>query len=166
MVARPPETLAVLSHALAIRVAGKTIGAINNWGPAQSLTTTDLFEFGQQTGYGTNSYGVPFEKVPGNVSGQEISVSRWDLYTDLAEDAFRHAGWEYRLDMLTEQLSAFECLEQWAQGNTPDAYSYRYRGCWWSQMSKTYDATGDRTVNVSGTIGYTVKSLERAQPVG
>jgi hypothetical protein len=148
----PPNTVASLSHAVTIRANNTVIGAINEWNPRQNRTVTELYELGDGTTAGFEpGNGVPFEKVPGNVSGMEIEVRRYDIYTLRMESAFTGV---VDMTMLSDQLNPIEVREQW---KLPDntVYFNLYRGCWFSNLGRTISATGDRTVNVNATLQYT-----------
>jgi len=158
---RPPDTKAQLTHAMIIRMGSKVIGAINEWNPGINRTITDLYEFGPVGGSGLTQWenpGEPFEIVPGNVSGMQIQVRRWDLYNSQLDFGAFDAPID-NFTMLSQQYSSFGIREDWF---TPTGasfagqnYAKRYLGCWWSDVGRTLDAKSDRTINVSGTIRYT-----------
>lgn len=148
-----PNTRAQLSHAMVIRVNGITLGALNEWNPRINRTLTDLYEFGQVTGPYAQNPGEPFEVVPGNVSGMQIDVRRWDLYTEQIETAF--TGETVDITMLSNQFDAFGLREVWASPGTANNFARLYGGCWWQDVGRNIDAKGDRTINVGGTIRYT-----------
>jgi hypothetical protein len=136
---------------MVIRVNGLTLGALNEWNPRINRTLTDLYEFGPTTGTFAQNPGEPFEVVPGNVSGMQIDVRRWDLYPEQIETVFGTPD----ITMLSNQFSHFGMREVW---NTPGGlnnYVRVYAGCWWQDIGRTIDAKGDRTINAGGTIRYT-----------
>jgi hypothetical protein len=100
--------------------------------------------------YATQS-GEPFEKVPGNVSGMQIDVRRYDIYTTQMEIAFGTPD----LTMLSNQRNAFHVLESWTKPDNINNYVNLYQGCWFSDLGRTMESTGDRTVNVNATLQYT-----------
>jgi hypothetical protein len=154
-----------LSHAVIIKVNGQAVGAINEWNPRMNRTVTEMFEFGAVTqggapNNGTDMYatesGLPFEKAPGNVSGMQVDVRRYDVYTIQMEQAMGTG----ELHTLANQLNPFEVQERWAFPATATAaggqpYYNWYRGCWFSDLGRTISATGDRIINVNATIQYT-----------
>ena len=158
----PPSTVAQLSHAITIKTSGQTIGAINQWNPKMTRAVTELYELadGTTSGY-SPGVGVPMEKVPGNISGMTIDVRRYDVYTMQMEQAFGTAD----LTMLSAQDTAFDAIETWkfpAQlgefgGSPGPGYFNRYRGCWFSDLGRTIESTGDRIINVNATLQYTRK---------
>jgi hypothetical protein len=166
----PPNTTTQLSHALAIRANNQTVGTIHEWNPRQTRTITELYEFGQITpgtgGVQPGGPGEPYEKVPGNVSGMEIAVSRYDVYTTQMEAAFGTPD----LTMLSRQFDPFQVVEGWISPNNANDYQNLYQGCWFSDLGRTFDAKGDRVVNVSATLHYTRKTAnparQRAVPGG
>lgn len=158
----PPQTHTVTTHGLAIQVGGTVIGAINQWNPGHSRTITELYGFGDGNdgGYGSGA-GLPFEKVPGNITGQQISCQRYDLYLAPIETVFGTS----RLDELDKQLTAFDITEIFAPfaqasnlggaARTAQKRERVYRGCWFSERSNSFSSSGDRVVNTSATIQYT-----------
>lgn len=172
-----PNTLTKTSHGMSLsalpggaQAAGgrRVIGAVNGWNPSQSLDVTAVFEFRRGAGGGGGRfnpeglYGVPYEKVPGNISGMTLQVTRYDLYSDLMEEAFGTP----RLDMLSKQINAFSASEDWqvpdADGGVRENYKRNYLGLWFSNIGRQYSADGQRTVNVNASIEYTYTQLVRA----
>jgi len=151
MAIAPPTTIAQLSHAITIQVNDRIVGAINQWNPAQNRTITELYEFGQVTGPYASGNGEPFEKVPGNVSGMQIAIQRYDIYLEQMEQAFGTPD----LTMLSNQNDAFDVRETWRSPNNVNNYYNEYRGCWFSDLGRTIQSTGDRIVNVNATLQYT-----------
>lgn len=156
---QPPNTTTKLDHSLTIRSqTGQTIGAINGWNPRQTRTITELYEFGQVTpgtgGVQPGGAGEPYEKVPGNISGMEIAVQRYDIYRSQMEVAFGTDD----LAMLSRQTDPFSVRERWVSPDGANDYSSIYDGCWFSDLGRTHDSKGDRIVNVSATLQYTRKT--------
>ncbi|APU88887.1 hypothetical protein Rctr197k_067 [Virus Rctr197k] len=160
----PPNTTSQLSHAVTIRVNGVTVGAINEWNPRMNQTVTELYELGVVTPGGgpagtTAQYsklsGEPFEKVPGNVSGMQVDVRRYDIYTLQMEQAFGTPN----LHMLSNQRNAFNIVESWLSPNNAKNYFNHYQGCWFSDLGRTISATGDRIINVNATLQYTRRDI-------
>lgn len=147
----PPNTLAQLSHAMVIRVNGVTIGALNEWNPRINRTLTDLYEFGPVTGPYFQNPGEPFDVVPGNVSGLQIDVRRWDLYNSQVEIAFGTPD----ITMLSNQFDALSIREVWTTPGNANNYARIYAGVWVQDIGRTIDAKGDRTINVGATLRYT-----------
>jgi hypothetical protein len=137
---------------MVIRVNGVVIGAINEWNPRINRTITEVYEFGQVNVQFVTGNGEPFEKVPGNVSGMQVDVRRYDIYTEQMEQAFA-VGVD--LTMLSNQNVAFDVRETWTTPNNVNNYHNEYRGCWFSDIGRTISTTGDRIVNVNATLQYT-----------
>lgn len=148
MPTNPPQTLVRTSHSLTIIAGGTGIGLINGWNPTISRTITPIYELNTRTS------GDPFEKLPGNVTGQTIAVQRYDLYTSRMEVAFGTPD----IMMLSLQDTAFEVRERW---QFPDGTieGIIYQGCWFSNIGKNYRSDGDRIVNVNATLEYTKRIL-------
>lgn len=147
----PPNTVAQLSHAMVIKARGITLGALNEWNPRINRTLTDLYEFGPVTGEFAQNPGEPFEVVPGNVSGMQVDVRRWDLYSEQLETVFGTPD----ITMLSNQFSSFGMREAWTTPATQQNYARLYGGCWFQDIGRSIDAKGDRTINAGGTIRYT-----------
>ena len=156
----PPNTVAQMTHAVTIRVHGQTIGAISEWNPKMTRAVTELYSFDTDTPGGSEAGGVtqyaklsgePFEKVPGNVSGMQIEVRRYDIYTTQLETVFGTPD----LHMLSNQVNAFHVVEMWTKPNNQGNYQNYYQGCWFSDLGRTLSATSDRTVNVNATLQFT-----------
>ena len=158
MVAAVPNTAAALSHALTIKKNGKTIGAVNEWQPRQQQQLTDLYEFGNVTR--VVSRGAPFEVAPGNISGQQITARRYDLYSDQFEDVFGTTALA-GMDMLGDQVDPLTLREVWTAPAGVQGWSWAYFGCWFESVGRNLSTTGDRTVNVDATIRYTYKKRIR-----
>lgn len=156
----PPNTRTQTSHAMTIHAKGSMIGAINEWNPEQTMGTTEVFEFGQVTGPYGHQFGTPYEKVPGNISGQTIRVRRYDIYTAQMESAFGTIN----LEMLSSDpgmanggTGHLDLRESWHTPGGANDYTVLYKGCWFSNIGRTHSTTGDRIVNVNATIEYTQK---------
>jgi hypothetical protein len=97
-----PETTVVGSHGLQILVNGQPIGAITRWSVQQSQGTTNLYAFGDDVvgfDHVRPARGEPFENFPGNLTGQTIQFTRFQIYTALTEDVLGTK----RLESLTFQ---------------------------------------------------------------
>ncbi len=159
---QPPNTRTQTSHGLTIHANGIIIGTVNQWAPDQSLAITPVFEFGSVTGPFGNLYGTPYEQVPGNVSGMQIRVQRFDIYTAQMEEAFGTRD----LVMLTadpgqtDVTGQLTLREEWRTPNNENDYNIIYDGCWFSNIGRTFQTTDNRIVNVNATIMYTSKRRE------
>lgn len=99
-----PNTRTRLSHALTIRAAGRTIGAVHSISPSQSRTVDQEFEVE------ANSKGMPIDLVPQTVDKRELRVSRYDLYTSIMEEVFGN----YEIINLCDQYRPFTLREVWS----------------------------------------------------
>jgi len=169
--ARTPVTRVRTSHALTIKANGVTIGLINGWNPTQARTVTPIYELG------TDDSGNPAEYMPGNITGLQVSVTRYDTYTSRMEEAFGTPD----LVMLTRQNQPFDVIERWVlpdEGLVVDNLSliaggvktnaqiaspfineerFLYTGCWFSNLGRTLRSDDNRIVNTSATLVYTKK---------
>ena len=140
----PPNTMVRTSHALTIRANGLTVGVIQTWNPAQNRTITPVYEINQETS------GEPLEKVPGNVGGLTIGVSRYDIYPRRMESAFGTPD----VEMLGDHNNPFQVRETWKfpDGTIEGRVAV---GCWFSNIGRTFSSTDNRLVLVSSTIEIT-----------
>jgi len=105
-----PYTQIRTSHALTIKAAGREIGRIQSWAPAQGRDVRPKFEI---NAVGT---GAPIENVPGVSTGLTISISRYDLYVEKMEEIW---GAPRPLYMLTDQFNPIDIEEKWIKYGTP-----------------------------------------------
>lgn len=146
-----PNTTTQLSHGMSISANRQTIGAINEFNTRVNRNIQELYEFGQVTAYAQGGGpGDPFELVPGNVTGMQIDMRRYDLYPLELERAFGTPD----LAMLSGQLDAIDDIkEAWVVPDGP-GYIRQYQGCWFSDIGRQISASNDRTINASGTIKF------------
>jgi hypothetical protein len=150
---QPPNTVTSTSHGVTLHSmpSGRMIGSIFQWSPKQTLAVTEVREFGNVTGpYGSEA-GMPYEKVPGNVSGMQIEVGRCDLYTQRLEEAFGTVD----LTILSQDPNAFDVREAWRTPSNTNNYALVYQGCRFSSISRSLATTDERIVRVTGTLDYT-----------
>ena len=143
-----PSTQTRTSHALSIKVLGQTIGFINGWNPTQSRTVTPIFEVG------VDNSGNPVECMPGNVTGLNIAVNRFDIYKTRMEQVFGTPD----LVMLTRQSEPFDVHEIWKSPGTSGVDErFIYVGCWFTSLGRTIRSDDNRIVNVTASLIYTKK---------
>lgn len=142
----PPDTLTRTAHSLTIIVNGKPIGLISGWSPQMSRAVQPIYEINAETS------GLPYENIPGNVTGLTISVTRFDLWTAKMEEAFGTTD----LTMLSHQQSPFSVQEKWSK---PDGTSeiYEYSGCWFTSLGRGLRSDDNRLVQVNATLVYLYK---------
>jgi hypothetical protein len=128
-------------------VNGQIIGLINNWAPTESRTITPIYEINPE------SSGLPYENVPGNTTGLQISISRYDLWTIRMEQAFGVPVGNSNIRMLNDQKAPFTVNEKWVY---PDGSveTWAYVGCWFSQLGRAMRSDDQRTVMVNATLTY------------
>jgi hypothetical protein len=145
----PPSTVARSSHAITIKTqAGLTIGLIQNWAPAQQRQVTAIYELNVETS------GLPWENIPGNLTGLTIAVSRYDLYTSRMEDAFGTPS----LSVLTDQSSPIAVQETWTDPNGNLVEQWIYKGAWFNNIGHQYRSDDNRLVLVNGSLTYLIKT--------
>lgn len=135
------------SHGLTIYSDnGRPIGLIQSWAPTATRQITPVYELNKETS------GDPVDNVPGNVQNLTMQVTRYDIYGALMETAFgtRDLTW------LGNQNVPFRVVERWED---PDekVRRYEYSGCWFNQLGRTVQSTGDRLVQVQATLTYLKK---------
>jgi len=146
-----PETTVRTSHSLTIRANAQTIGFINSWNPGMSRTITPIYQIA--TKHRDTESGDPVEKIPGNVTTQQISVQRYDIYVTRMEIAFGTSD----LMMLSSQDRSFDVRESWRFPNDSGGGGeiIQYTGCWFSNIGRSYRSDGDRIINTNATLEYT-----------
>ncbi len=166
-----PRTIVRTSHALSIKAAGVTVGMINGWNPQQSRGMAPIFEVD------IVGSGNPKEIMPGNITNQVVSVSRYDTYPVRMEQVFGTTD----LTMLTNQSEPFDVIERWRivtfdviEPNIGDLEIsnvqknkefYIYSGCWFNSLGRTLRSDDNRIVNVDASLNYTRK-LNASGPLG
>lgn len=157
MTVKVPFSSTITSHGLLIQVSpGEAVGAITKFGPRQNRTATPVFEFGPglTTGGGDDipaDPGEPYEIVPGNIGGTEISITRYDVYTKRFENAFKTNN----LMMLTRQDKSIRLLEFWTSPDGTLDFTYIYYGCWFTNIGREHSADGNRIVMANASVMYT-----------
>lgn len=138
-----PNTTIKTGHAVTLRANGKTIGKIQTWNPTQARQVTHAFEVNSATS------GTVVENVPGNLTGLNVRVDRYDLYKTPMEAVFGGV----RLIMLTDQTNPLTIQERY---NYPDGTveTLVYVGVWFSSLGYTVSSTGDRIINKNATLVY------------
>ena len=148
----PPRTFARTSHGITIRVNGITVGLIQAWNPGQNRGMTAIYELNAETS------GNIKEHIPGNRGGQTISVNRYDLYTAKMEQAFGTLDF----NLLSDVNAPFDVNEYSKRINEEGIVIatdvITYYDCWFSNLGRSYSATGDRLVMVNATLNYTRKA--------
>lgn len=156
MAISPPNTQTVTNHGLFISVGGSVVGAINEWAPSQARTVTPVFEFGGVT---TGQSDVPaqageqYENVPGNITGTELTIARYDIYSSRFENAFGTSD----LIMLSGQTNPIQFREFIQAPDGTFAEQNVYYGVWFTRLGRRHDAKGDRIVMVQAAAMYTRK---------
>jgi hypothetical protein len=141
-----PFTKAITQHVVSIRVNGQTVGYMQSWNADQSRDLTRVYEINAATS------GRCVEVVPGNVGGDSLDISRYDIYRRLLWRAF---GFEASIVHLADHLRPFDVKEIW---KTPqgDTYGTLYTGCWFSSTGRNMASTGaDRIVMAAAKMEVT-----------
>lgn len=143
-VAKTPKTATITNHGLVIAVKGQVVGAITRFGSSQNRNVKPVFEFGSQTVGGGDDIpadpGEPFEIVPGNIGGTELTIDRYDIYTKKFEVAFGTNN----LIMLTRQDAAIRFIEFWASPDGTFDFTRIYYGAYFTRLGFEHNAEGDR----------------------
>ena len=144
-----PATLVRTSHSLSIQANGTIVGLINGWNPTQNRAATPIYEVD------ISSSGGPVEYMPGNVTGLNITINRYDIYNKRMEEAFGTRD----LVMLHRQSEPFSVIEKWI---IPERFGggeerFIYDGCWFTSLGRTLRSDDNRIVNVNATLVYVKK---------
>jgi hypothetical protein len=144
-----PNTRTRLDHALTLRTgSGRAIGAVKTFSYSQSRSLDEEFEVNAQ------GSGMPVDLVPQNVTRREMRIERYDLYTKIMEEVFG----TQELVVLTDQYRPFTLRELWrgpAGVLTGGQRIYHFTGCWFTDIGRTLDTSGDRVVMADATIAWT-----------
>ena len=144
----PPDTLTKTSHSFSILFNGVRIGLINGWNPVQSRAVAPIYELNVETS------GLPYENIPGNMSGLNIQIARYDLWVQRLEQVF--ARGQSPFDMLSNQKTPFTVVEEWLK---PDGSveAWEYLGCWFTTLGRNISSGDARVVNVNASLIYLYK---------
>ena len=143
-----PSTTTRTSHALAIVANGVTVGLIQSWNPQQNRTVTPVYQINADSNEGA---GNIYEKVPGNIGGLTINVTKFELYEERFEQAW---GVLYNIYKLTDQYEPFDVKEIWRSPNG-SLFAQQYVGCWFSSLGRSQSATDSRIIVINSTLEYT-----------
>lgn len=167
---RTPVTQVRTSHALTIKANGVTVGLINGWNPTQNRTVTAIYEVGQ------DNSGNIVEQAPGNITGLQVTIARFDTYFTRLEEAFGTPD----LTLLTRQSEPFDVIERWGipspelvdrnraeiaagrdRSEIPSVFTneerFLYQGCWFTSLGRNLRSDDNRIVNANATLVYTKK---------
>lgn len=153
----PPNTTTMTNHGLLIRVNGANdaIGAIFKWAPRKNRGAQAIYEFGSVTkGRGVSNParpGEPYEQVPGNSTNHELTISRYDIFSNRMETAFGTKN----LVLLTRQDEPITLIEFWNTPNNEFDFTNIYEGCWFTSIGREHSADGNRIVMANATLVYT-----------
>lgn len=150
-----PYTATVVNHGLIISTPTGAVGGITNWEVAQSRTATPVFEFGTKTAPVGDDIGAaagePYEIVPGNLGGTNITIGRYDIYTEQFEEAFGTDN----LESLCFQRRSIRFLEYYTAPDQSQVNISRVLyGSWFTQVGRRQDAKGDRISMVNAQATY------------
>jgi hypothetical protein len=143
-----PTTRVRTSHAFELRTSrGRVIGAVFGFESSQRRVIDEEYEVE------ANAVGEPTELVPQTVEGRSIRVERYDLFTDIMEEAFTSG----ELVSLTDQRVGLKLREAW---RAPGAGKrrYQYSKCWFAELGRKISSTDDRIVRVNTTLNYLRRS--------
>lgn len=98
----PPATKVRTSFGLRIRARGRVVGGAFSFGPSQSMDVNDEYEL-------SGSAGTPNHIVPGNTTGRELRIGRFDLWRSVAEEVLGTSS----IVQLSDQRIPFDLQEVW-----------------------------------------------------
>lgn len=140
-----PNTRVANQHVISIRFRGVTVGLIQQWAPKQTRDTTGIYELNSATS------GRRVDIVPGNVSQLGIEVNRYDLFNQRMHEAF---GFPASAIHLADHTNPFDVQEVWTLPNGAITGTV-YKGCWFTNIGRTYQSTGDRVILANGSLDVT-----------
>jgi len=143
-----PNTRTRMDHGFTLRTSnGRIVGAVFAVDMQQSRALDDEFEID------VNAHGEVADIVGQALTTRTMSVRRFDLYTDIMEEAFGTV----ELDMLTDQAGGFTLRTAWRSpagvfaGGTR---SYQYSPVWFESLGRSLNAEGDRVVRVDASLRW------------
>lgn len=143
-----PTTRTRLSHAYTLRTAqSQVIAAVFRCAVDQTREVELEYE------NDVNATGQPADIVPQIMSTQTFAITRWDLYTEIMEEALGTR----ELVMLTDQRRGLRLREVWRAPTSilnSAGRRYEYGPCYFTNVGREVDATNDRTVRANATLTW------------
>jgi hypothetical protein len=141
-----PETRARLTHAYTLRTSkNQIIGGVFRTVVRQARRVDFKYEID------VNGHGKPTDVVPEEMTAQTLSITRWDLYTSLMEEAL---GTD-EIIVLTDQRRGLRLREQWLAPTSilnSRGRRYQYGPCFFTDLGRELGAEGPRTVSVNAEL--------------
>lgn len=146
------RTRSTLALALFVTVSG----APRPIGMVQAINMTQSRQVDEEYEIDVDGVGLPADMVPSIVSSRTLSIKRFDLYASLLEQVFGTS----EILTLADQTKGFSLREMWTDPTAVifGARSYyEYRNCWFTQLSRNLQVTGDRISGADATIAWQYK---------
>jgi hypothetical protein len=141
-----PSTRARLSHAYTLRTArGSVVGAVFRTEVRQARNVEKEYEVDK------DAHGEIADLVPQEMTEQSFSVARFDLYTDLMEEAFT----DFELVKLTDQRAGFQLREIWRAPTSvlnSRGKRYNYKPVFFESLGREVSTESDRVVRVNAQL--------------
>lgn len=141
-----PLTRVANQHIISIRFRGVTVGLIQQWTITQNRGMKPIYELNNITS------GRRVDIVPGNVDALNVKVQRYDLVSQRMHQAF---GFAASAIHLADHTTPFDVQELWVEPNGNSLTGTIYRGCWFSSIGRSYNATGDRVIMADASLEIT-----------
>jgi hypothetical protein len=101
----------------------------------------------------TLTSGRRVDIVPGNIEQLQIAIDRYDLFTKRLHEAF---GFPASAINLADHTNSFDVQELW-QLPSGLIIGTVYTGCWFADVGREFQSTGDRVIMTRATIEVTDK---------
>lgn len=141
-----PTTRARTTHAYSLQTArGQTIGAVFRSEARQSRDIKFKYEVD------VNANGQPADIVPGVMTAQTFSITRFDLFDEILEEVFG----EFEIEMLTDQTRGWRIREVWRAPSSilnSRGRRYEYAPAYFSDLGRSQGADDDRLVRVNAQL--------------
>lgn len=143
-------------HATAANSQRNIIGQINKLTPHETRTITDSFVIGN------SPPDIPFELIPGVVTGRTLTATFVSLYVNNALQAFGRDDQAGLLASLADQNSPVDIEVSLLNPNTGKTKTTTYSGCYMNDYSPNYDITSN-DIRILESCTFTYKQVSTTQ---
>lgn len=141
-----PDTRVRLTHALTLKIGTRVIGAVHKLAPTMRRAVD------REPEVDVNGVGLYAAIIPQMMDG-DVRLSRYDLYLSLLEDVVGTR----EIVVLTDQSVGLILRETWrgpAGVGGGGVRMYDYLDCYFTDLGRSLDASGDRVSGVDATLAF------------
>ena len=139
-------------HATAANSQRNIIGQINKITPHETRTITDSFVIGN------SPPDIPFELIPGVVTGRTLTATFVSLYVQNALQAFGRDDQTALMASLADQNSPVDIEISLLNPNNGKTKTTTYAGCYMNDYSPNYDITSN-DIRILESCTFTYKTV-------